>query len=172
MQITYHVAASEDLLIARPDGDVTWLEQADINLEETGITEFMAEIDGIAMGRKTYDFVFDFGAWPYGAAPAWVCTSKPLDRLPNANLHATSSVTELINAATSYGVKHMWLLGGGQLASAFLDRGLITTICVTQLPVKLGNGIPLFSDHMLLEIPHQSKTVESKNGFKTITVRF
>ena len=55
MKITYYVATSQDGFIAREDGDVSWLDDVNIDVNETGIIEFFASIDGLVMGRKTYD---------------------------------------------------------------------------------------------------------------------
>lgn len=171
MQVTYHVATSADMYIARPDGDVSWLDQSGIDVDETGIKEFMATVDGIAMGRNTYDFVYDFGSWPYGDMPSWVCTSKPLEILPGAILKTSSSVSAVVDSASEAGVQHMWLIGGGQLASAFLERKLITDICITVLPIKLGDGIPLFARHKLSDIPVRNRTSETKTGFTQLHLR-
>ena len=36
-----------------------------IDVKHTGLEDFFAGIDGLVMGRNTYDFVFDYGSWPY-----------------------------------------------------------------------------------------------------------
>jgi dihydrofolate reductase len=64
MKITYYVATSQDGFIARDDGDVSWLDDMNIDVKETGLGDFFASIDGLVMGRKTYDFVVDYGMWP------------------------------------------------------------------------------------------------------------
>ncbi|MEM7314980.1 MAG: dihydrofolate reductase, partial [Planctomycetota bacterium] len=61
MKITYSVATSRDGYIARKDGDVSWLEEQNIAPEDTGLAEFFSAVDGLIMGRKTYDFVFNYG---------------------------------------------------------------------------------------------------------------
>jgi len=75
MKITYYVASSLDGYIAKEDGDVSWLEQLNIPMEETGYDEFYSTVDAIVMGRNTYKMIVSFGQWPYGDKPGWVCTS-------------------------------------------------------------------------------------------------
>ena len=65
MKITYYVATSLDGFIAKEDGDVSWLDDMNIDVKHTGLEDFFAGIDGLVMGRNTYDFVFDYGSWPY-----------------------------------------------------------------------------------------------------------
>ena len=76
MKVTYYVASSLDGYIAKEDGDVSWLEELNISMEETGYDEFYATVDALVMGRNTYEMIISFGQWPYGAKPVWVCTSK------------------------------------------------------------------------------------------------
>ena len=170
MKITYHAAVSLDGFIAREDGDVTWLEELDIDPQETGLEEFIANVDGLVMGRGTYDFVFDYGSWPYGDKLTWVCTHRPLQVLAGAKLIQVEEIDEVIRGAASRGLGHLWLVGGGQLASAFLAKGLITRVSVAEMPIQLGRGIPLFSEHRLDEIAAARKDVIQKSGFRQLEV--
>ena len=86
MRITYSVAASVDGFIAREDGDVSWLDEMNIDSNGTGLEEFFRSIGGLVMGRKTYDFVFNYGSWPYEDKPTWVCTHSDIEPLEGANL--------------------------------------------------------------------------------------
>jgi hypothetical protein len=71
-QLVYYVAASLDGYIARPDGAVDWLESIEASGEDHGYEAFYQNIDGLLMGRATYDMVRGFGIdWPYPASPVW-----------------------------------------------------------------------------------------------------
>jgi dihydrofolate reductase len=67
------IATSLDGFIARPDGGLDWLP-AD-GVEPHGYDEFIATVDAIVMGRKTFETVLWFGpcratsdssTWPRG----------------------------------------------------------------------------------------------------------
>lgn len=161
---------SQDGFIAKPDGDVTWLEQADVTPQEAGLDEFFTQIDGLIMGRKTYEFVFGYGSWPYGDKPSWICTSKPLQTLPGAKLNVTDSIEQAIHEITACGLQHVWLVGGGKLASSFLSRGLLTDISITEIPVSLRKGIPVFADHELQSIDGKSHRIVDHEKFRQIEI--
>ena len=59
------IATSLDGYIARSDGNLDWLMGFSAAGEDHGYDGFMATIDGLIMGRGTYEKVLTFGAWPY-----------------------------------------------------------------------------------------------------------
>jgi dihydrofolate reductase len=50
MKVTYYVASSLDGYIAKQDGDVSWLEELNISMEDTGYNEFYSTVDALVMG--------------------------------------------------------------------------------------------------------------------------
>ncbi len=170
MRITYSAAASLDGFIAREDGDVSWLDELNIGSNESELAEFFRGIDGLVMGRKTYDFVYNYGSWPYEDKPSWVCTHSSLERLAGANLHVAEDIDAVMSEAASMGMKHLWLVGGGRLASSFLAKGLITHLSISEMPIKLGSGIPLFSAHNLDDIACEERTIIEKDRFRRIEI--
>lgn len=145
MKVHYYVAASVDGFIADAEGGVGWLDELAIPLSETGFHEFFASVDGVIMGRKTYDQIRGFGQWPYGDRPTWVCTSGDVTEHAGCALQLEHTPEEAVSAARRSGVGHLWVVGGGVLASALLERNLLTDLSLCQMPVLLGSGIPLFA---------------------------
>ena len=170
MKITYAAATSLDQYIAREDGDVSGLVELNIDANETGLEEFFASIDGLVLGRNTYDFVFNYGSWPYEDKPTWVCTHRELQPLDGSNLIVVDDIDDVVSGAAKRGLEHLWLLGGGQLASSFLAKGLITNVTISEMPIKLESGIPLFSDHKLEDIVSEERNVIKKNGYRQIEI--
>lgn len=146
MKVTYYVASSLDGYIAKEDGDVSWLENLGISMEETGYEEFFETVDALVMGRKTYEFIYDYGAWPYGDKPTWVCTSSDLKVMDGCNLQNGTSLKEVMQEAEELGIKHLWLVGGGKLAGSFIENKYLTHLSISQMPIILGGGIKLFGE--------------------------
>ncbi len=81
MKGSVFVATSLDGFIAREDGALDWLPTG--GGEAHGDDEFMATVDALVIGRKTYETVLAFGAWPYGKKPVVVLTTRAsLDAAP------------------------------------------------------------------------------------------
>jgi len=146
MKVTYYVASSLDGYIAKEDGDVSWLEDLNISMEDAGYDKFYSTVDALVMGRKTYEMVVSFGQWPYGDKPVWVCSSNKISPIEGSNLQAGSTPEEASKAANEMNIKHLWLVGGGSLASSFLEYNLLTNISLSLMPIILGSGIKLFGD--------------------------
>lgn len=170
MRITYAAATSIDGFIARKDGDVSWLDDVNVETNETDLEQFFSSIDGLVMGRNTYNFVLDYGSWPYENKPTWVCTHSQPEFLDGANLIIADEIDRVVKDAESRGLEHLWLVGGGQLASSFLEKDLITNLNITEMPVELKSGIPLFAAHKLDEIATDNKKAIQKNGFRQIKI--
>jgi dihydrofolate reductase len=159
MKVTYYVASSLDGYIAKEDGDVSWLEELDISMEDAGYDDFFSTVDALVMGRKTYEMIVSFGQWPYGDKPVWVCSSNSITPIEGSNLQAGSTPEEAYNAANEMTIKHLWLVGGGNLAASFLEKNLLTNISLSLMPIILGSGIKLFGN---LPSPKQIKKISQE----------
>ena len=111
MRITYAAAISRDGFIAREDGDVGWLDDFTVDPRASGLEALFADVDGLVMGRQTYDFIFDYGTWPYRDKLSWVCTHRPLQPLAGANLIVADDIDQVIESAAARRFSHLWLLG-------------------------------------------------------------
>ena len=160
MKVTYYLASSLDGCIANGEGDVSWLDDLDIAMEDTGYDEFYATVDGLVMGRKTYEMISSFGSWPYGDKPVWICTSNKIEPMEGCNLQRGTTPEEVVKYANEMGIKHLWLVGGGTLASSFLQHKLLTDISISLMPIILGSGINLFG-----QLPNTVLLKEERSKF-------
>jgi dihydrofolate reductase len=143
------IATSLDGFIARADGSIDWLEAANASVpagEDCGYGAFIATVDALVMGRKTFESVLAFDPWPYGDLPVVVQSRRTLD-IP-ARLAATVSAsaeapTELAERLGAAGARHLYI-DGGETIRRFLSAGLIDELTITTIPVLVGEGRPLF----------------------------
>jgi dihydrofolate reductase len=175
---TVFIATSLDGFIARPDGSLDWLENADGQQgeEDFGYADFMATVDGLVMGRRSFDKVLSFGAWPYGALPVYVLSSAPLALPPGL----PDSITALGGHTADPAALMAWLgqrghrrlyIDGGDTIRRFLAAGCIEALTLTRIPVLLGQGIPLFGPTPRdISLTHQ-ETRSYANGFVQSTYR-
>jgi len=89
-----YIATSLDGFIAREDGDIDWLNAANEIVpegEDCGFFAFMDSVDGLVMGRHTYEKVLSFGQWPYGEKPVIVLSRNEVkmpDSLPKIKVRS------------------------------------------------------------------------------------
>jgi dihydrofolate reductase len=141
MRGSVFVGTSVDGFIARRDGSLDFLPDV---VEPHGYEEFMASVDALVMGRKTYDTVLGFGVWPF-AKPVFVLSSRELARSPEgAKVERMSGPpADIASALDARGIEHVYV-DGGITIQQFLRAGLIQRLIVTRVPVLIGSGIPLF----------------------------
>src|SRR5690606_37246377 len=59
------IATSLDGFIARKNHALDWLPQEKTEGEDLGYETFVSSVDGLIMGRGTFEKVLTFGSWPY-----------------------------------------------------------------------------------------------------------
>lgn len=148
-KVSVFIATSLDGFIARKNGDIDWLNDANANVpegEDCGYQAFMASVDVLIMGRKTYEQVLSFGEWPYGQTRVIVLSQSPIkfpDHLPTCIAHSAETPPMLYNRLAKEGAQHLYI-DGGVTIQRFLAAGLIDKLTITVIPILLGDGIPLF----------------------------
>jgi dihydrofolate reductase len=144
MKASVFIATSLDGFIARLDGGLDWLPVD--GGEPHGYDEFMASVDAIVIGRKTFETVLTFDAWPYGTKPVVVLSSRPAEvKAPEGAVcdAMSGSPDEIVARLAEQGMRHLYI-DGGITIQRFLEAGLIQRMTITRIPVLLGTGIPLF----------------------------
>jgi dihydrofolate reductase len=171
-KVIFSVACSLDDRLAARDGGIDWILHSDEG--SASLADFWQTIDTILVGRKTYDF----GRAKLGAsapfAPGMKCyvfsrTLKPGDD-PHVEV-VNSDLDEFVRKLKKQPGKHIFLMGGGELAQSFFDEGLIDEVRLNVQPTLLGAGPPLFPP-LAREI--NLKLIESKalkNGCVLLTYR-
>ena len=144
-RIVGYIASSLDGFIATEDENLDWLmQQPDLNLGEHDYKNFIARIRTVVMGRATYDWIARYpGAWEYAGKRVIVVTSRPIDN-PKGDLETRADVDGLIGELRALDDGDVWMLGGGKLQMAFMERGALDEIEIYVMSEIIGSGIPLF----------------------------
>ena len=144
MAIKGYIASSMDGYIASSDGQVDFL--TDYQHIDCGYDAFIAGIDTIVMGRKTYETILAFGvAWPYPQQQTWVLTSREDLRVENERICLwKQGLDALIAELKRPEAGNTWVVGAAELQAAFIDKRALDTLEVYLMPVMLGAGIALF----------------------------
>ena len=145
-RIVGYIATSLDGFIADPNENLDWLtEGTDVELGEHHYELFIKNIRTVVMGRTTYDWMIRSGAqWPYTDQRAIVVTSRPLADAPVPSIQTRHDVDALIAELRALTDGDVWMLGGGKLQMAFLERGALDEIEIYIASALIGGGYPLF----------------------------
>ena len=135
------IGVSLDGFIARPDGDLSWLTERGLDMGDSGYDEFTAGIDGIIMGRVSYETALGFGEWPY-KKPVFVISST-LAESGREDVEVVPDVETAVTVFNASGCSDAYIDGGNTFQS-FLRAGLIDTLTLSYAPVLIGEGAPLF----------------------------
>lgn len=141
-RLSVFIATSVDGFIADADGGLDWLDAATDPDEDYGYEEFLAGVDGLGMGRNTYEYIEHLDPLPFGGRPLYVFTHGRQDPREGVTFWSRSPA-EAVQEWSGLGLGHVYV-DGGALISSFLAAGLIDDLTVTVVPVLLGSGSPLF----------------------------
>lgn len=143
------IATSLDGFIARKDRQIDWLEKQRMADEDHGYDDFVELVDGIVMGRGTFETVRAFDPWPYQKPVVVMSGSLAPGDIPGA-LRGAVTVSDLSPAGVMEDLAARgWdraYVDGGALVQSFLREGLIRDIVLTVAPVLIGEGIRLFGE--------------------------
>lgn len=144
-----YIAASLDGYIADKNGSVDWLhELPNPEGSDMGFGELMERVDGLVMGRNTFEMVLSFGVdWPYNK-PVFVLSNR-LTQLPEGvegkAFLLNGTPKEVMLKIKALGHNNLYIDGGVTIQN-FLKADLIDEMIITTIPVLLGGGSPLFGD--------------------------
>jgi dihydrofolate reductase len=144
MTVSVFVGTSIDGFIARTNGDLDFLPPG--GGEPHGYVEFMASVDALVIGRKTFETVLAFPEWPYGQKRVVVLSSRPIDLSAVRGgivEQMNSEPSQVVEKLAASGAHHLYI-DGGITIQRFLRAGLVQRLIITRVPILIGEGIPLF----------------------------
>lgn len=147
-KIVYYVATSLDGFISGVNGDISkFLPHGD------AVEKYQADLlnfETVIMGRKTYEFGYQFGLVP--GQPAYPLMEHYIfsETLQIENLSKTVHIekmsVERIKEIVATSKTDVYLCGGGAFAGWLLDNGLINQLKLKLNPIVLGDGVRLFGN--------------------------
>lgn len=163
---SYYVAVSLDGFLARKDGTVDWLSNYAEPLGTPYDYEpFYQTVSAVVMGRKTYDTVLSFGEYPYQGKPGLVLSKEAGFQVNESGVESVSSDWKEKLETLKASVKdRVWLVGGGEVASLFVNENLLDEIILTIIPETIGTGIQWLGNTPLSAGWLLSEHHLSKNG--------
>ena len=159
----YYTATTLDGFIAGPNHSLEWLftRQQDRG-GPLNYDAFIAGVGALTMGATTYEWILDHqqGKWPY-EVPCWVFTHRDL-HVAAAGIELTSGAVADVHARMreAAGERNVWIVGGGDLAGQFAERGLLDELIVYIAPVTLGAGAPLLPRHVELRLEELERNID------------
>jgi dihydrofolate reductase len=143
--IIVYIATSADGYIARPDGDVKWLDRPRPK-GNYGMGAFLKSIDAILWGHKTYLKGIEMGMKAGGFGRGirnYVFSRQPQVSLAPGFEHVREPIKAFAQRLRAQPGKHIWMMGGGEIVASFLNEGEIDQFSIHVIPVLIGEGIPL-----------------------------
>jgi len=145
-KIVYYVASSLDGYIAGQNDDIS-----QFILQGEGVEKYQSDLtnfETVIMGRKTYEFGYQFGLKP--GQPAYPNMKHYIfsNLLKIDNLSETVEIKALsvenINEIRQNSKTDIYLCGGGELAGWLLENNLIDQLKLKLNPIVIGSGTKLF----------------------------
>ncbi|KAF6653864.1 dihydrofolate reductase family protein [Paenibacillus polymyxa] len=150
-KVVLYIAVSLDGYIALPDGSVDWLFDVKGDGGDNGYADFYDTVGTVLMGRLTYEEVLKLSDdFPYAGKPCYILTRSLAkhEQAPHVTF-TDEDLSELVPRLQKQSEGLVWLVGGGQLAQAFMQAGLLEKAIIAIIPKVLGQGIPLFPEGTL-----------------------
>lgn len=145
LKLKYHVACTVDGFIAHEDHSIDGFVSEGEHVVDY-LETLKNDYDIVLMGRRTYEFGFQFGVTnPYPWLKQYVF-SRTMERSPDPNVELVSKeITGFVAELKKGTGKDIYLCGGADLAGRLFAEGLIDEVVLKLNPVLFGSGIPLFS---------------------------
>ena len=138
LKITLYYTTSLDGFIADDENNTPWSKTS-----WEAYLLFCVQVQNLIMGRKTYELFISDPTTCGLTFENLIVVSKELAR-PRNGFVLAASPTEAISKLLSCGATQAVLIGGSQVASAFLTAGLISEVRIDVEPIILGSGTKMF----------------------------
>ena len=140
-KIILNVAISLDGYLEGPKGEIDWC----LTDQDYGMSAFLKRLDAIFIGRKSYERLLKMNSNPYPAMTKYVFSTK-LKNVANNTVLLKGNLEKEARRIKKQKGKDIWLFGGAQLVTGFVNANLVDEMHLALHPLFLGKGKPLFQN--------------------------
>lgn len=148
-KVVLYIAQSLDGFIARPDGQLDWLTSVPYPEDggDYGYSALLSSIGTTIMGRKTYEEILNLQPdWSYPGLDSYIVSRNPNLAIQSPDTYLLKEdLKTFVTGLKQKAEKDIWLIGGGQLITEFINLDLLDKMIITIIPKIIGEGIPLFA---------------------------
>ena len=159
-KVILSVAVSLDGFIEGPKGEYDWCPPP--SKKEMG--DFLSDIDTIFMGRKSYELA---GIKSFPGKEHYVFSDTLNGNAKGVNI-IRSNMLKTVNLMLLEKGKNIWLFGGANLITTFINQNLVDEMWLAFVPIILGGGTPLFQN---ISERKKYKLTESKVSGEYLSVK-
>ncbi|MEN0047439.1 MAG: dihydrofolate reductase family protein [Bacteroidota bacterium] len=145
-KIIYYVASSLDGYIAGENEDISLFAMTGAGVDQ--YRKDLLEFDTVIMGRKTYEFGYQYGlkagqkAYPH--MKHYIFSDTLVFEHADEGVYTEKLNLARIDALKAEAGSDIYLCGGGEFAAWLLDHGKIDVLKLKLNPILLGSGTALF----------------------------
>jgi len=145
-KLILYIAISLDGYIAQPNDDLSFLNRVQKEEEDYGYHDFLAIVDTVILGRRTYEWVMkQVPEFPHADKETYVITHTEKPRHGKITFF-NGNVRELILKLKQQMGKNIFCDGGAEIVNLLLREKLIDEMIISIIPVLVGDGIRLFQN--------------------------
>lgn len=153
---------SLDGYIAKPYDNLDFLSLVFKEGEDYGYADFVAQVDTVIVGRKTYEWVTHQFPFPHADKDSYIITRTPKPQDGNIRFY-TGDLATLIARLKEQTGKHIFCDGGAEVVNTLMQNDLIDEYIISIIPIYVGEGTRLFKSGR----PEQTLKLISSKSFDT-----
>ncbi|MBL7864853.1 MAG: dihydrofolate reductase [Cyclobacteriaceae bacterium] len=140
-KIVLGVAISLDGFIEGPHGEYDWC----FSDQDYGMSDFFKRIDALIIGRKSWEIAQQYdGPSPWKGTTTYVFSNTLKSVNDEHTVILSGDVSEEVGKLRNTPGKDIWLFGGAELTTSFINHRLLDELWLSVHPIILGSGKPLF----------------------------
>ena len=143
-ELVVYIACSLDGYIAGPGDDLSFLSRVEAPPEDYGYKAFMATVDTVLMGRRTYEKVLGLTPTFWHAESTCFVISRSRTG-KDENVTFRNDPVQLVKELKAIPGKRIFCDGGAETVNALRSAGLVDRYIISIIPVMLGSGTALFT---------------------------